>query len=215
MSSLLSVNIGTATPSHHSEIGVTGIDKRPVNGRVAVRAPGPRGTGGSGLLGDTVCDLRVHGGDDRAVYAYAREDLDRWSGELGQELPDGAFGENLTTAGLSVTGALIGERWQIGAEVVLEVSAPRLPNRTFAGWLGERGWEQTFTERGLPGAYLRVVRPGFVEAGDPVTVVYRPDHDVTIGLVFRALTREAGLLPRLRRADALPEEVKHCPLWAV
>lgn len=208
MSSLLSVNIGTATPTRHSDVGVTGIDKRPVTGRVAVRAPGLRGVGGSGLLGDTVCDLRSHGGDDQAVYAYAREDLDGWSRQLGYELPSGAFGENLTTRGLSVTEALIGERWQVGPEVVLEVSLPRIPCRTFAGWLGEQGWVKTFTERGVPGAYLRVVRPGFVEAGDPITVLYRPDHGVTIGLTFRALTTQPDLLPRLADADALPEYTK-------
>jgi len=187
---------------------VTGIDKRPTEGPVEVRAPGPKGRGGSGLVGDRVCDLRHHGGDDQAVYAYAREDLDAWAVRLGRSLPDGAFGENLTTTGLDVTGALIGERWQIGAQVELEVATPRIPCRTFAGWLDERGWVKTFTARAVPGAYLRVTKPGFVEAGDPVTVVHRPGHDVTVGLAFRALTTEPHLLPRLLAADALPDEAK-------
>jgi MOSC domain-containing protein YiiM len=106
-----------------------------------------------------------------------------------------------------VTGALIGEHWQVGDRVVLEVSLPRIPCRTFAGWLGERGWVKTFTQRAVPGAYLRVVAPGTVRAGDPVTVAHRPDHDVTIGMVFRALTTEPELLARLLAADALPDGV--------
>jgi MOSC domain-containing protein YiiM len=206
--SLLSVNVGVATTTEHSTPGVTGIDKQPVSGPVAVRAPGPRGVGGSGLAGDQVCDLRNHGGDDQAVYAYAREDLDDWAAELGRPLPCGVFGENLTTAGLDITGALIGEHWQVGARVVLEVAVPRIPCRQFAAWLGERGWVKTFTARAVPGAYLRVVEPGEIQAGEPVTVVHRPSHDVTIGMVFRAFTTESELLPDVLAAEALPEEAK-------
>lgn len=207
MAVLLSVNIGVPRSSSGTRIGVTGIDKRPVDGPVLVRAPGPKGSGlGSGLVGDRILDGGHHGGDDQAVYAYAREDLDTWAAELGRELPGGTFGENLTTRGLDVTGALIGERWRVGADAVLEVAVPRTPCNTFAHWMGERGWIKRFTERAAPGAYLRVVRPGEIRAGDPVEVVERPDHDVTIGLTFRALTREPELLPRLLAAEALPEE---------
>ena len=187
---------------------MTGIDKRPVSGPVEVRAPGPKGIGGSGLIGDRVCDLRHHGGDHQAVHAYAREDLDDWAAELDRPLHNGVFGENLTTAGLDITGALIGERWQIGTDVVLEVAVPRIPCRTFAGWLDERGWIKRFIGKAVPGAYLRVLEPGFVESGDAITVVHRPDHDVTIELAFRAFTTESELLPRLLVADALPEEAK-------
>jgi MOSC domain-containing protein YiiM len=208
MAFLLSVNLGAASASEDTDPGVTGIDKKPTSGAVEVRAPGPRGVGGSGLVGDQVCDLRYHGGDDQAVYAYAREDLDTWATELGRPLPCGVFGENLTTTGLNVTNALIGERWRIGDQVVLEVSAPRIPCRVFAGWLGERGWVKTFTARAVPGTYLRVVEPGTVQASDPITVVHRPDHDVTTGLAFRALMNESDLLPRLLVAEALPDEVK-------
>ena len=197
---LLSVNLGSGV--------VTGIDKRPVTGPVEVRAPGPKGTGGSGLIGDSVCDLRNHGGDDQAVHAYAREDLDDWAAELDRPLHNGVFGENLTTAGIDVTGALIGERWQIGADVVLEVTVPRIPCRTFADWLGEHGWIKRFVAKAVPGAYLRILEPGFIESGDPITVIHRPDHDVTIALAFRAFTNESELLPRLLVADALPEEAK-------
>jgi MOSC domain-containing protein YiiM len=203
--SVLSVNLGQAHATTHSDIGVTGIDKRPAAGPVEIRVPGDQG---SGLVGDTIGDLRHHGGDDQAVYAYAREDLDVWEADLGRPLPPGTFGENLTTLGVDVTGALVGERWQVGDEVVLEVSVPRIPCRNFAGWLGERGWVKTFTARAVPGAYLRVVTPGTVRAGDPVTVMHRPDHDVTIGLTFRALTTERDLLPRLLAADTLPAKVR-------
>lgn len=208
MSVLLSVNLGSPQATEHSDVSVTGIDKRPVAGPVEVRAPGPRGVGGSGLVGDAVCDLRHHGGDDQAVYAYAREDLDYWSAELGRALHPGGFGENLTTAGLDLTGALIGERWRIGDRAVLEVSSPRIPCRTFAGWLGVRGWVKTFTRRAASGAYLRVVAPGTIRAGDPVSVVDRPDHEVSTGLVFRALTLQPELLPRLLDAPALPTELR-------
>jgi MOSC domain-containing protein YiiM len=201
---LISVNVGSAGPTEHSGVPFTAIDKRPVAGPVAVAAPGPKGTEPTGVDGDRVCDTAHHGGPDQAVYAYAREDLDRWAAELGRELPGGVFGENLTTAGLDVTGARIGERWAIGDEVLLEVAAPRIPCRTFAGWLGERGWIKRFTERAEPGAYLRVIRPGRIQAKDEIRVVYYPGHDVTIGLTFRALTTEPGLLPRLLVADALP-----------
>lgn len=187
---------------------MTGIDKRPVTGPVEVRAPGPSGIGGSGLVGDKIIDLRHHGGDDQAVYAYAREDLDAWEAELGRPLASGAFGENLTTTGLTITEAVIGERWQVGPEIVLEVSTARVPCRTFATWLEIRGWIKTYVAKAVPGAYLRVITPGFVQAGDPIEVVHRPDHDVTVNVAFRALTREPELLPRLLAAEALPEEAR-------
>ncbi|MBG6141663.1 MOSC domain-containing protein [Longispora fulva] len=206
MASVLSLNIGRITPTEHATPGETGIDKRPVPGPVAVTAPGPKGVGGSGLAGDRIRDLRHHGGDDQAVYAYAAEDLDAWAAELGRELRPGMFGENLTTVGLDVTGALIGERWRVGPQVVLEVTTARIPCRTFAGWLGEKRWVRRFTERGVPGSYLRVIVPGEIRAGDGIEVLHRPDHDVTVGVAFRALTTDRDLLPRLLAARALHPE---------
>ncbi|MDT0456142.1 MOSC domain-containing protein [Streptomyces sp. DSM 41527] len=207
---LLTVNVGRPAPSEHTDAeGGTGIDKRPVDGPVRVTAPGPRGTGGSGLAGDAVVDLRFHGGDDQAVYAYAREDLDEWERELGRELANGYFGENLTTSGVEVTGALIGERWRVGPRLLLEVSAPRIPCRTFHGWMAEHGWTKRFTQAAVPGAFLRVVEEGEIRAGDAVEVVHRPDHEVTIGLAFQALTTRRELLPRLLDAGgALEEEAR-------
>ncbi len=203
---LLSVNVGRPRPNPWKGINATGIDKRPVDGPVAVTAPGPKGTGAVGLAGDRVYDVKNHGGADQAVYAYAREDLDTWEPELGRSLSDGMFGENLTTLGVDVNGALIGERWRIGADVLLEVSCPRIPCGTFQGWLERDGWIKQFTRAAVPGAYLRVVEPGEIRAGDPVDIVYRPDHEVTVAFAFRAFTLERELLPRLLVADALPQE---------
>ncbi|WP_031225027.1 MOSC domain-containing protein [Streptomyces roseochromogenus] len=206
---LLSVNLGRPQPVAYTDQrdGVTGIDKRPAGGPVRVTAPGPKGVGASGLAGDAVCDLRHHGGDDQAVYAYAREDLDDWERETGRSLANGSFGENLTTDGLDLSGALIGERWRIGAEVVLEVTSGRIPCRTFQGHLGERGWVKRFTQKGATGAYLRVIEPGELRAGDPIEIVHRPDHGVTVAMQFRAVTTERELLPRLLAAgEALHAE---------
>ncbi|MFD5758411.1 MOSC domain-containing protein [Streptomyces sp. NPDC127044] len=207
---LLSLNIGRprAVPYRDQPEGVTGIDKRPVDGPVRVTAPGPKGVGASGLAGDAVCDLRHHGGNDQAVYAVAREDLDDWGRELGRPLASGAFGENLTTQGLDVSGARIGERWRVGSEVVLEVTCGRIPCRTFQGHLGEQRWVKRFTQKGAPGAYLRVIAPGDIRAGDPIEVVHRPDHEVTVALAFRAETTERALLKRVLAAgDALHPEL--------
>ncbi|MFC3578311.1 MOSC domain-containing protein [Streptomyces yaanensis] len=207
---LLSVNLGRPKAVDYTDQpeGLTGIDKQPVDGPVRVAAPGPKGTGASGVAGDTVCDLRHHGGDDQAVYAVAREDLDDWERELGRPLPSGSFGENLTTQGLDVSGARIGERWRIGSEVVLEVTSGRIPCRTFQEHVGERGWVRRFTQKGAPGAYLRVVEPGEIRAGDAIEVVHRPDHDITVALQFRASTTERHLLPSLLAAgDALHSEI--------
>lgn len=206
---LLSVNLAAA-PGHTRAKGQpTGIGKRPVSHPVHVRAPGPKGTGGSGLHGDQVCDLRHHGGDDQAVYAYAREDLDWWQRELRRDLPAGLFGENLTTEGLELTGALVGERWRVGERLLLEAACPRIPCDTFAETMGEARWIKRFIERGASGAYLRVIEPGPVRAGDRVTIEHRPGHQVTLGLYLRALTGEPDLLPGLLAAgDALPRETR-------
>ena len=213
---VLSVNLGVRR-TNPADAGIsTGIDKRPTTGAVHVRAPGPQEGGlGSGLVGDTIGNHAVHGGDDQAVYAYAREDLDRWETVLGRPLPDGAFGENLTTSGIDVNGARVGERWAIGDELVLQVTEPRVPCNTFRAWIDEAGWLVTFTVAAVPGSYLRVVAPGDVRAGDEVRVVHRPDHDVTISRVFRAVTRERDLLPGLLEAgDDLTDYLRYRALDA-
>jgi MOSC domain-containing protein YiiM len=205
---LLSVNVGRPRPNPWKPVALTGIDKRPVSGPVMVTAPGPKGTGAVGLAGDRVYDVKHHGGPDQAVYAYAREDLDLWAAELDTPLRDGVFGENLTTGGIDVNGALIGERWRLGQEVTLEVCCPRIPCGTFQGWLAQAGWIKRFTEAARPGAYLRVIQPGQIRAGHPIAIEHRPDHGITVAVTFMALTTEPSLLARLPAAGALPEDVK-------
>jgi len=212
VASVLSVNVARVrtNPDPHAQSSVTGIDKVAATEPIMVRAPGPMHGGvGSGLVGDTIGNPKLHGGDDQAVYVYAREDLDAWEIELNRTLDYGNFGENLTTSGIDVTGARIGERWRIGSDgLLLEVSAPRTPCRTFQAFLNLGHWIKTFTQAGKPGAYLRVISPGTVRAGDAISIDYRPDHDVTIGLVFRARMAEPALLRRLLAADALSAELK-------
>ena len=208
MASVLTVNKAVA-PAAQTELG-SGIDKRPSAEPLAVRAPGPRRGGlGSGVVGDSIGNAKFHGGDDQAVYAYAREDLDRWQTKLDRELTNGVFGENLTTTGVAVTDSLIGERWAVGDDgLVLEVTSPRTPCKTFTSWLGIPGWIKTFTAAGVPGAYLRVITPGTVRAGDRIEIIDRPDHTVTVGMVFRAMMLEPDLMPSLAVADALPAAIK-------
>jgi MOSC domain-containing protein YiiM len=197
-----SVNLGRPKPNPHKEIGWTGIGKQPTDEPVEVRAPGPATGLGSGLVGDFIGDGKHHGGNDQAVYAFQREDLDEWERRLGRELPNGFFGENLTTVGLDVNDARIGERWRIGEEVVLQVTAPRIPCSTFRGWMAEKGWAKTFTAAGRPGAYLKVIASGIIKAGDPIEIIDRPDHRVSITMIFKSTTTERELLPQLLAAEA-------------
>ncbi len=203
---LLSVNLAHGRPNPDKRgVAITGIDKVPTSETVRVRAPGSKSDGlGSGLVGDVIGDRLNHGGDTQAVYAYAREDLDHWESVLGRTLPGGTFGENLTTTGLDVNGAVIGERWRIGA-VELQVTVPRIPCGTFRARIAEHGWLRTFTRAVRPGTYLSVVSPGLIRAGDRVNVVHRPAHGVTVAEVFRALTLEPELLPSILAVIELPE----------
>ncbi|MGZ0148358.1 MOSC domain-containing protein [Kribbella sp. WER1] len=139
----------------------TAIDKRPVEG--------PVGVGVLGLEGDRQCDTRYHGGVDKALYAYAAEDAEWWAAELGREIPPGLFGENLTTRGLDVTGAAIGERWRIGS-VLVEVRSPRTPCGNLSGRMGIKRFHQRFARSGRVGVYLKVLETGSVQAGDPITL---------------------------------------------
>ena len=206
MALLLSVNVVHALiPDVLGPLASTAIDKRPVAGRIAVSVPGDAQVG---LVGDQIYDRKDHGGPDQAIYAYADEDRAWWAAELGREINAGAFGENLTTAGLDVTGALIGERWRVGEDgVLLEVSAPRIPCRTFQGWMDEPHWVKRFTDHGAPGAYLRVVAEGTVAAGDAIEVEHRPDHGVTIGDVFVIRRAPEEALRRMLEMPGLNKEL--------
>jgi MOSC domain-containing protein YiiM len=178
-------------------LGRTAIDKRPVGGRVAV--------GRLGLAGDEHADTDSHGGVDQAVYVYAREDLDWWSAQLGRELRDGRFGENLTVRGVDVSGAWLGERWRVGT-ALLEVTAARIPCAVFRGWMGEEGWVRRFTEAGRPGAYTRVLEAGTVAPGDRVEVVGRPERSVTVAEAVRAYHGDAELMRRLLAVPGISEK---------
>jgi MOSC domain-containing protein YiiM len=200
-----SLNLGTQEPNPAKDVGVTGIRKRPVDVAM-LRAPGPkRGGLGSGLVGDFIGDTRHHGGDRQAVYAFAREELDAWERRLDAVLPNGSFGENLTTLGLDVDAALIGDRWAVGDEVVLEVTGPRIPCATFAARMGIRGWLRTFSEVGRSGAYLAVAEAGQVRPGDSVRVLSRAEHDVDVPTTFRAFMGDLDAADHVLAVGCLPE----------
>lgn len=197
--SVVSVNVGLPREAEWAGIGRTSIHKTPVRGPVACRT--------LGLDGDQVSDTKHHGGPDQAVYAFAREDLDLWAERLGRPVPDGHFGENLTTGGIDVNEAEVGERWRIGT-ALLEIALIRTPCNDFKSWLGlsgydNRAWVKRFAAEARPGPYLRVVEEGTLRAGDEITVVHRPGHGVTVSEMFRALNLDRSLLPRLRLVDGL------------
>jgi MOSC domain-containing protein YiiM len=186
---VVSVNVGGVRQfDYHGRPAVSAIWKSPVMGRVAAR--------GVNLEGDDQADREAHGGPDKAVYAYAIEDARWWAPELGRSLECGELGENLTTEGIEVTNALVGERWEIGT-TVLEVSEPRVPCWRLAVRMEDNGFPRRFTKAGRPGAYLRIAVEGSLGSGDEIRVVERPDHDLTIGDVFRIFTRDQEEAERL------------------
>ena len=166
----------------------SGIDKHPVTGRVAVHP--------LGLDGDVQVNKKHHGGEGQAVYAYAQEDADWWSAELGRELPPGRFGENLRTTGLDLRNAVIGERWQVGT-AVFQVTAWRTPCANFARFWGVPDLVKRFAAHGATGAYLRVLETGEVGAGDEAHVVSRPEHGITVETAFRIVMSQRSRLPEL------------------
>lgn len=199
-----SINVGRPKDKEWAGIGYTSIDKTSVTGPVRAHR--------LGLIGDVVSDTRFHGGPDQAVYAFAREDLDRWASELGREIRDGQFGENLTTEGIDVNEAEIGDRWRIGT-AVFEVAYVRTPCNDFKGWMGESGfdntaWVKRFTQACRPGPYLRVVEEGVIGAGEEIHLTHRQGHGITVSTMFRAINLDHSLLPDLLRIDGLVEQVR-------
>jgi MOSC domain-containing protein YiiM len=174
---------------------MSAIGKQPVEGPVRVE--------GINLAGDEQADRTVHGGPDKAVYAYAAEDAAWWAAELGRDLPPGMFGENLTTEGVDVSGAIVGERWRVG-DVELEVCQPRLPCAKLGIRFGDPAMVRRFAEAQRPGAYLRIVREGSLAAGDAIEVCSRPDHGVSVRLVSAAILLDETLLEDAAAAPALP-----------
>jgi MOSC domain-containing protein YiiM len=200
---VLAVNVGQVREIEWlGQRAATGIWKYPVEGRVPVA--------GVNLAGDDQADRRVHGGRDKAVYSYSREDQEWWEQQLGRSLEPGIFGENLTLRGVDVTGAIIGERWQVGS-TVLEVAQPRIPCWKLGARLGDPDFPPKFGSGGRPGAYLRIVTEGDVGEGDEVCVLYRPAHGVSIGEVAHIYHEDHSRASLLLEIEDLAYPLKN---WA-
>jgi MOSC domain-containing protein YiiM len=196
--SVLSVNVGRPRPiPHRGKQVMTGIFKEPVRGRVVAC--------NTSLDGDVQANRKIHGGFDKAVYAYAREDYDWWEDELSRPLDPGTFGENITTTGVELNDALIGERWRVGT-AHLEVSEPRFPCFKLGFRMGTQRFVRQFGRARRTGAYLRIVEEGELGAADRIEVLSRPDHGVTIGLFAEAYLGDRDLLEKVLAADQLSDE---------
>ena len=205
MAAVISVNVGRAklVGFETTSLPETAIEKRPVDGPVRITS--------HGVEGNDVGDKLNHGDEFMRVYAYATEDYRWWEAELGATLAPGHFAEQLTTEGIDLNAALVGEVWRVGS-AVLQIAHVRTPCLTFKGWMGHTGhdptaWVRRFALAGRPGPYFRVLEEGVVTAGDPIVVLSRPDHDVSVATMFRALLTEPRLLPRLREVEGLKDWV--------
>jgi len=197
---VVSVNVGTVREVEwRGEKIATAIWKAPVSGRVALR--------GVNFAGDDQADRSVHGGPDKAVYAYASEDYDYWREHEGLDVEPALFGENLTVEGIDLSAALVGERWAVGS-TLLEVAQIRLPCFKLGVRLGDPRFPRRFQHVGRMGAYLRVVREGDVGAGDAIEVASRPGHDVSLSTMLAAL-HDDDKARQLPRAGYLPKFWRH------
>jgi MOSC domain-containing protein YiiM len=184
-----SVNVGRpCTVNWHGRDVTSAIWKQPVAGRRLLR--------GVNVDGDDQADRRVHGGPTKAVYAYATEDYAWWGTTLAVDLEPATFGENLTVSGIDLAECLVGERWQVGS-AVLRVTEPRIPCFKLGMRMGDAGFVHQFADAARPGTYLAIESEGEVGAGDPIELLSRPDHDVTIGTVERAYHGRRDLRARL------------------
>ena len=200
---VLSVNVGLPREfEFNGRPARSAIWKSPVASRVAAR--------GVNLAGDDQADRGAHGGTDKAVYAYAVEDLGWWGREIGRPLQYGELGENLTTEGIEVNGTLVGERWAIGT-TVLEISEPRVPCWRLGVRMNDKLFPRRFTEALRPGAYLRIVVEGDVGAGDEIQVIGRPDHELTIRDVLRIYAFDRQEVARLLAIPGMSESWRR---WA-
>ncbi len=165
---VLSVNVGRPIETlWHGRRVRSAIWKTPVTGSVRVR--------GKNLVGDAQADRKAHGGSDKALYAYAGEDLEWWSSQLGVELGSGSMGENLTTGGIDLSDAVVGERWQVGT-VVLQVTQPRIPCYKLGIRVGDDQFPERFADARRHGVSLRILAEGALQAGDEIQVLERPAH---------------------------------------
>lgn len=201
MGKLLSINV--AAIIHHEDwagsVGKTGIDKRPKLGRVSLE--------NDAVEGDQVLDTKNHGGKDQAVYAYAREDADWWEKEIGLEINNGRFGENLTTQDIDVTNAIVGEKWAIGT-CILQVTMPRIPCKVFQGFWQRPNLIKEFTQAQRPGAYLKIIQEGYVSAGDDIRVFDIPQHGITIKDLFMAKSGERSKIKDINQIPGLALKFK-------
>ena len=203
MSRIVSVNVGEPrTVEFRDHTVSTGIDKVPVEGPVRVE--------GVNLVGDDQADRRVHGGVHKAVYAYASEDYEWWSGQLGRALPPGMFGENLTTAGIDVGAAVVGQHWRIG-DVILEVSEPRMPCYKLGIRMEDPEFPALFSAADRPGSYLRIVEVGSLASGDRIEIGTPPRHSLTVAAISRIRDRDHHEAGRLIQAAQLSDPWKR---WA-
>lgn len=179
---------------------LTGIFKEPVSGRVAVRQ--------LNLDGDRQADLTVHGGREKAVYAYPAEYYTFWREQFPEmELPWGMFGENLTVEGLSVESVHIGDRFQVGS-AQLEVTQPRIPCYKLGIKFGRDDILKRFLQSGLTGFYFSVLKEGEVAAGDPIKLLHHEEHGVKVADITRLYRQDRHNLDLMRRAlkvEALAE----------
>jgi len=174
---LISVNIGKeGTVQRKLYKEKTGIFKIPAKGAVQITK--------LGLAGDVIVSKKHHGGPDQAVYIYGDADYDWWRNELDRELAPGIFGENLTISGLESAAFAIGDILHLG-EVTLQVTAPRIPCKTFSARMEDPQFVKKFRAAERPGLYCRVLKEGEVKAGDSVRVEKYPHDTVTILDVYR------------------------------
>lgn len=199
---VVSTNVARPIPCPTGEDKISGINKLPQE-FISVFTPGPNYGDGSGVKGDAVGDSKHHGGADKAVYAFASEELQWWSKENNSTYESGTFGENLTTEGVDWTSAVINQKVRVGS-ALLQVSVPRQPCRTFASWLGQKGWVKTFTQHGDSGCYFRVLEPGVISPGDPLEFLPAPEHGITMGMAFRAKMGDKELARQVYEAQCLP-----------
>ena len=194
---VLAVNVGkTRQFEYNGRSAQSAIWKLPVTGRVAVQ--------GVNLAGDEQADRKVHGGPDKAVYAYAIEDVQWWEEEIGRALTYGEFGENLTIEGIAVNESLIGERWQVGT-TMLEVSEPRVPCWRLGVRMNDKHFPRRFTKAMRPGSYLRIITEGDVGAGDEIQIIEKPDHDLTVRDIFRIYAHDRHEAARLLTVPQVSE----------
>jgi MOSC domain-containing protein YiiM len=200
---VISVNVGGPREfEYHGRPARSAIWKTPATGRITAR--------GVNLAGDDQADREAHGGFDKAVYAYSTEDARWFEKETGRTLPDGAFGENLTTEGIDVNDAAIGERWEIGS-AVFEVSEPRMPCWRLGVRMNDDLFVRRFTQALRPGSYLRIIVEGDIGAGDEIRVVEKPKTGLTVRDVFRIYVRDRREAEQLLAVPKLSDAWKS---WA-